>query len=117
MKKQLLYSLSLALVCAASLTAFGQIKKSTREASPMKSFKIYTLPCQLTKGGDVQSSVRVTNNTGAAIASGEKISVRIGGATLPNLLNSNFANNAVRDLYGPADHTGSCTASYTKVGN
>jgi hypothetical protein len=117
MNKQLLYALSLALVCAVSLTAFGQAKKVEREVTPMKPFKIFTLPCQITKGGDVQSRVKVTNNTGEVIPSGQKITVRIAGGTLPNLLNSNFANNTVRDLDGPAAHTTSCTAHYAKVAN
>jgi hypothetical protein len=117
MKKQLLYALSLALVCAVSLTAFGQAKKSTRESYPMKPFKIYTLPCQIAKGGDVQSRVKVTNNTGAAIAANEKVFVKIAGASLPNVLNSSFANQSTREMAGPADHSGACTAQYTKVGN
>lgn len=106
MKKNLLFALSLMMVSAFTLAVAAQ------QPMPIsrKTFKMVTLPCQIKNGGDVSSSVLVTNNSGYTIPVNTKVYVEIAGASTPNLQQSVFANNTTRQLYGPADHSGSCTA-------
>lgn len=106
MKKYLLIALSLMLFSAFTLAAAAQDAVVTKR----KVFRTFTLPCQIKKGGDVSSNVLVTNNSGYTIPVNTKINVQIAGATTPNLQPSAFANNTTRQMYGPADHGGACTA-------
>lgn len=107
MKKYLLFALSLMLFSAFTVAVVAQDAVVTKR----KVYRTFTLPCQIKKGGDVTSSVLVTNNSGYTIPVNTKINVQIAGATTPNLQTSDLANNATRQMYGPADHGGGCTAS------
>jgi hypothetical protein len=106
MKKNLLFALSLMMFSAFTLAVAAQ------QPMPIarKTYKMVTLPCQIKKGGDVSSNVLVTNNSGYTIPVNTKVYVEIAGASTPNLQQSVFANNTTRQMYGPADHSGSCTA-------
>ena len=109
MKKNLIYALTLTLAGTLSLMAYAQTPMTIKKQARVQ------LPCSITKGGDVQSRVKVENTSNYAIPAGTKINVQIAGAWLPNLLQTTLPKGAARDLYGPADHGGGCKAQATVV--
>lgn len=109
MYKQICFAATLALVGTLSFGTLAQAQQ------PIKKSSRLNLPCTITKGGDVQSQVRVENNSNLVIPAGTKINVQIAGASLPNLLQTSLATGASRNLSGPADHGGGCKAQATVV--
>lgn len=101
-----------ALVALAGTLSFGVLAQAQ---APIKKSSRLNLPCTITKGGDVQSQVRVDNTSNLVIPAGTKINVQIAGASLPNLLQTSLAVGASRNMSGPADHGGGCKAQATVV--
>ncbi len=106
MKNKLMIALALLTLSAASLlTAQAQ---NNREMSVPKNPKVNAvyIKCTPNHGGDVASSLTLTNTSGKTIAANQKIFIKNPAGSTFQSYAQPFAPNTSRDASGPAGNAG-----------